>query len=39
MLTVAFDFQMLAGEPNRDVLFDLFGSRQHEKAPRQWRSL
>jgi hypothetical protein len=27
MLTVAFDFEMLAGEPNRDVLLDLFGSR------------
>jgi hypothetical protein len=32
MLTVAFDFEMLASEPSRDVLLDLFGSRQHERC-------
>jgi hypothetical protein len=32
MLAVALDFEMLAGEPSRDVLLDLFGSRQHERS-------
>src|SRR5579864_1858411 len=29
MLTVTFDFEMLAGEARCDVVLDLFGSRQH----------
>jgi hypothetical protein len=32
MLAVAFDFEMLASEPSRNVMLDLFGSRQHEKS-------